>query len=96
MDSKQLIKKILATDINKNKIQSLDAVHRQKDWNHLQRRQQQRAIDNTMIQITLLYGFKKFHKGATTYTLNDRSLKRTRYAKYIDILRGLKVVCEQD
>ena len=66
-----------------------------KDRNHAQRRQQQRAINNLMIAITLTYGKKQRSHGDFTYTLTDRQLKKSPYAKFIHELRGLKVVCCQ-
>jgi hypothetical protein len=93
MDANRKITRIVETDGHKSEIGSLLTVERWKDTNHLQRRQQQRAISNAMIQVALMYGHKGFSRGATLYTLNDRSLRETPYYKYIDVLRGLTVVC---
>ena len=46
-----------------------------------------------MIQVALMYGRKRFNKGAMIFTLGDRTLQQTPYAKYTDVLRGLTVVC---
>ena len=64
-----------------------------KDFSHLKRRQQQRAIANEMISIAIAYGIKRYHRGAALYTLTDRQLKKSPYAKYTQELRGLTVVC---
>ena len=65
-----------------------------KDLNHLQRRQQQRAITNDMIQIAIAYGQERYdQRGATIYTLRDRQLKYSPYAKFTNALRGLQVIC---
>lgn len=61
----------------------------------MQRRQQQRAINNAMIQVALMYGRTSFNKGAMIFTLSDRALEQTPYAKFTDVLRGLTVVCLQ-
>jgi hypothetical protein len=65
-----------------------------KDINHLQRRQQQRAITNDMIKIAIAYGVRKFIYGAVTFTLTDQKLSHTPYTKFYDVLRGLRVVCK--
>ncbi len=93
MDAKQQINLIVERDANKSKIGTLRIAPRNKDGNHLQRRQQQRGINNTMIQVALMYGRKHFYKGAVIYTLNDRILKQTPYSQFTDALRGLRVVC---
>jgi hypothetical protein len=47
-----------------------------------------------MIQIAITYGQKRFdHHGATVYTLSDRLLKHSPYAKFTNALRGLQVIC---
>lgn len=94
MDTKKQISLILESDANKNKISTLKIAPKQKDSNHVQRRQQQRAINNTMIQVALMYGRKHFYKGAVIYTLNDRILRQTPYFRFTDALRGLRVVCQ--
>jgi hypothetical protein len=68
--------------------------HNSKDWDHFQRRKQQRAVNNDMIKIALAYGRKKFIYGAVTFTLTDRNLSDSPYTKFDDMLRGLRVVCQ--
>lgn len=93
MDANREIGNLVARDRQINKIGNLVAVHRQKDINHLERRQQQRAISTAMIKVAVMYGKKGFSRGAIVFTLNDRILKWTPYYKFIDVLRGLRVVC---
>ncbi|HIK28969.1 MAG: hypothetical protein N3E45_05115 [Oscillatoriaceae bacterium SKW80] len=93
METCRKISLIAKNDEHTREIGTLISVRRRKDLNHLQRRQQQRAITNSMIQIALTYGCKSFSRGALIFTLNDRSLRGTPYYKYINVLRGLRVVC---
>ncbi|WP_234488863.1 DUF4258 domain-containing protein [Oxynema sp. CENA135] len=93
MDANKKLTRLLERDSNCQAIGTISAVQRRKDRNHLERRQQQRAISNEMIKVALLYGKKGFSRGATVFTLNDRILAKTPYAKFIDLLRGLRVVC---
>ncbi len=93
MGTKKQLQLLVETDANKNKIGTLRIAPRNKDSNHVQRRQQQRAINNAMIQVALMYGRKHFYKGAVIYALNDRILKQTPYSQFTDALRGLRVVC---
>lgn len=93
MDANKKITRLVEKDENQTQIGILISVHRRKDTNHLQRRQQQRAISNAMIEVALMYGTKGFSRGALVFTLNDRSLRHSPYYQFIDVLRGLRVVC---
>jgi hypothetical protein len=93
MGSKKQLHLMIEGDANQDKIGTLKIAPRKQDSNHLQRRQQQRAINEAYIKICLLYGQKHHHKGALIFTLNDRILKQTPYAAFTDALRGLRVVC---
>lgn len=84
---------LLAADPNKQKLRPIRFIEKDKDPNHVERRHQQRAISEVMVQICLLYGAKKWIHGALTYTLSDRSLFNTPYYRHIELLRGLRVVC---
>lgn len=64
----------------------------EKDPLHVERKQQQRAINNNMILITLFYGIKKRSYQDLAYVITDRSLRNTIYEKYIDKLRGLTII----
>lgn len=65
---------------------------RKTDPNHAIRRMQQRAISEDAIQIALQYGQKTYSHGRQCFTLTDRILLKTPYAKRCDKLRGLCVV----
>ncbi|GAC1484561.1 MAG: hypothetical protein NVS2B14_21990 [Chamaesiphon sp.] len=93
MGTKKQLSSIFESDVNRSKIGILRSAPRNKDSSHLQRRQQQRAINDPMIKVALLYGHKHFNKGATIFTLNDRSLQQTPYSRFAGTLRGLRVVC---
>jgi hypothetical protein len=94
MNTHKQIQQIAATDELLEQLIALTPIRKPKDLNHLQRRQQQRAISNDMIQIAIAYGQKRFdHHGATVYTLSDRLLKHSPYAKFTNALRGLQVIC---
>lgn len=93
MGTQKQIYLMIKSDANQDKIGTLSIAPRRQDTNHLQRRQQQRAINEAYIKICLLYGQKHHHKGALIFTLNDRTLKQTPYAAFTDVLRGLRVVC---
>ena len=95
MYAKKQIGLLVESDANKDKIGTISIATTNKDANHVQRRQQQRAINNAMIQVALMYGRRRFNKGAMIFTLCDRTLHQTPYAKFTDVLRGLTVVCQQ-
>lgn len=92
MDTKKRLNLIIKSDSNQHKIGTLKIAPKQKDSNHLQRRKQQRGINNTMIQVALMYGHKHHYKGAVIYTLTDRILRQSPYFRFTDTLRGLRVV----
>jgi hypothetical protein len=94
MNTHKQIQQIAANDDRLTSKVDFTPICKLKDLNHLQRRQQQRAISNAMIQIAITYGQKRFdHHGATVYTLSDRLLKHSPYAKFTNALRGLQVIC---
>lgn len=94
MSIKKQLKLLIESDANKPKIYGLRIAPKHKDSNHLQRRKQQQAISNAMIQVALMYGRKHYNKGAVVFTLNDRNLRQTPYFQFTDALRGLRVVCQ--
>ena len=88
MNTHKQIQQIAATDDRLTSKVDSTTICKSKHLNHLQRRQQQRAITNDMIQIAIAYGQKRFdHHGSTIYTLSDRLLKSP-YAKFTNALRG--------
>jgi hypothetical protein len=96
MDTQKKIQHLVQIDSQMEQIGQLAIAHTRKDWNHLQRRQQQRAISEPMMRVALAYGKKRYDRGALVYTLNERILKHSPYAKFTDVLRGLTVVCLQE
>lgn len=88
---KQLSQLINSDDIIKT-LPRLEAFCSAKDSNHLNRRLQQRAISWDMVKLALAYGKQQYHSGATTWTLLDKSLEYTPYARFIDKLRGLRII----
>ena len=97
MNTHKQIQQIAATDNRLDPESNLTPIRKAKDLNHLERRQQQRAISNDMIRVAIAYGQQRFDRhGAIVYTLSDRNLKRSPYAKFTDTLRGLQVICSQD
>lgn len=71
---------------------SVDIVVNEKDPLHVERKQQQRAIDNNMVLIALFYGRKARTYQDISYTIVDRSLLGTPYEKYLSKLRGLTII----
>ena len=90
MSKQTQIYRIVQEDANISQLGPLTESH------HLQQRKQQRAINDDMIKVALTYGRKEYSYGALHFTLTDRSLHHTPYAKVMDALRGLRVVCSQD
>ncbi len=94
MNTHKQIQQIAATDDRLTSKVDFTPICKSKDLNHLQRRQQQRAITKEMMQIAIAYGQKRFdHRGAAIYTLSDRLLKHSPYSKFTNALRGLQVIC---
>lgn len=87
------LSQMLKNDTKVDQLVQMTPVTKPNDPNHLQRRQQQRAISNDMIKIAIIYGHRQFSHGALTFTLTDRNLRTTPYYRFIDALRGLRVVC---
>jgi hypothetical protein len=63
-----------------------------KDSNHFSRRLQQRAINWDMIRVAIAYGSFRYHSHAQTWTLLDKNLQFTPYERFIDKLRGLRII----
>ncbi|MBR8832131.1 MAG: hypothetical protein N5P05_004469 (plasmid) [Chroococcopsis gigantea SAG 12.99] len=95
MKKKVVINRLVEQDPEIQKSLKLSPVLFIGGESHIQRRQQQRAINDDMIKIALTYGRKEYSYGATRFTLTDRILRFTPYAKMTDALRGLRVVCKQ-
>lgn len=82
---------LIASDTKINRI-ILHTISNEKDLLHVERKQQQRAITNSMIFIALTYGRKERSFQDLSYKILDRSLLHTEYEKYLDKLRGLTVI----
>ncbi len=96
MNTHKHIQQIASTDHRLDPEIAYLSICKSKDPNHLERRQHQRAITREMIQIAIAYGQQRFdHHGAIIYTLSDRKLKSSPYARFTDTLRGLQVICLQ-
>ena len=95
MNTQKRLNQIFESDENRYKIGILKAKINSKDYNHMTRRKQQRAINETMMNIALLYGEKDFHCRDIRFTLLDKNLRNTVYAPFIDELRGLRVICKR-
>jgi hypothetical protein len=95
MSKQSTLNQLIEQDANIIPSETLSSCNSHKDSNHLQRRQQQRAINTAMIQVALTYGRQDYSHGAVRFTLTDRSLSHTPYAKMTDSLRGLRVICQQ-
>jgi hypothetical protein len=94
MNTHKQIQQIAVTDELLDRAIVHTSIRKPKDFNHLERRQQQRAISNDMIRVAIAYGQQRFDRhGAIIYTLSDRKLKCSPYAKFTDALRGLQVIC---
>jgi hypothetical protein len=92
MNTQKQLNQIFQSDENKYKVGSLKQKVSFQDPDHTQRRKQQRAINETMMKIALLYGEKDFHGNDIRVTILDKNLRNTIYAKFIDKLRGLRVI----
>ena len=71
---------------------TIDLFENEKDPLHVERKQQQRAIDNNMILVALHYGRKQRTYQDISYTIVDRSLIGTEYEKFLSKLRGLTII----
>lgn len=91
----QQIRQLLGQDSNFLMLPEIILSGSPADPNHTTRRMQQRAIAREMIEVALLYGKCERYSHATTYTLLDKTLTKTPYSKFIDKLRGLRVITQE-
>ncbi|MBD2655258.1 hypothetical protein H6G45_17565 [Synechocystis sp. FACHB-383] len=94
MGKQSTLNQLIQQDANIIPSEAITSFNSYKDDNHLQRRQQQRAINTAMIQVALTYGQQDYSHGAVRFTLTDRLLRQSPYAKMTDALRGLRVICQ--
>jgi Domain of unknown function (DUF4258) len=88
----QQLQALLYQDTKKPQLPPFSLDGPSRDPNHAQRRMQQRAISEEMIAVALLYGREEYHTHAKTFTILDKTLKNTPYSKFVDKLRGLRVI----
>ncbi|MEL6439842.1 MAG: DUF4258 domain-containing protein [Cyanobacteria bacterium J06621_8] len=88
---KQLHQIISSDEIVQN-LPEIDIFYSAKDLNHFNRRLQQRAINWDMIKLAIAYGKFEYFSQAQTWTLLDKNLKHTPYSRFIDKLRGLRII----
>ncbi|NJM76623.1 MAG: DUF4258 domain-containing protein [Acaryochloridaceae cyanobacterium RU_4_10] len=91
----QQIRQLLGQDSNLSTLPNFFLSGTASDPNHTTRRMQQRAIAIEMIEVALLYGKCERCSQATTYTLLDKTLRKTPYEKFLDKLRGLRVIAQE-
>jgi Domain of unknown function (DUF4258) len=89
------IRQLLGQDSNSSTLPAFTLSGTIADPTHTTRRMQQRAIAIEMIEVALLYGKCEHHSHATTYTLLDKTLRKTPYEKFLDKLRGLRVIAQE-
>jgi hypothetical protein len=63
-----------------------------KDSNHFSRRLQQRAINWDMIRVAIAYGSFQHYDRTQIWTLLDKNLQFTPYERFMDKLRGLRII----
>jgi hypothetical protein len=90
------LSQLVSKDDNINNLQQVEICCSQKDRNHFNRRLQQRAINWDMIRLAIAYGKFQHHAHAYTWTLLDRSLIQTPYARFVDKLRGLRIIATRN
>jgi hypothetical protein len=97
MNFHQQIKHLVQQDPNAATVAMFAPAPNLRDRNHFERRKQQRAISDAMIQLALVYGVRKrFSRGAVAYVLTANRLLKTPYKRFISELRGLTVLCTEE
>ncbi|MGB7414030.1 MAG: DUF4258 domain-containing protein [Thermosynechococcaceae cyanobacterium] len=86
---------LISSDDLVSELPQLEIHYSPRDRNHFRRRLQQRAISWDMIKLAIAYGRFEYHSRARTWTLLDRSLSHTPYSRFIDKLRGLRIIAAQ-
>jgi hypothetical protein len=91
----QQIRQLLGQDSNLSNLPKFVLSGSPADPDHTTRRMQQRAIAIEMIEVALLYGKCEQCNHATTYTILNKTLRKTPYEKFVDKLRGLRVIAQE-
>jgi hypothetical protein len=86
------LSQLISRDDSIYNLPQVEIFYSAKDHNHFNRRLQQRAINWDMIKLAIAYGKFQYYSHAQTWTLLDRSLIYTPYARFIDKLRGLRII----
>ncbi|MBD1904931.1 hypothetical protein NDI37_08795 [Funiculus sociatus GB2-A5] len=94
MSEKHNLSRLVQKDKNTRILDILASTNFNMDRNHLPRRQQ-RGINEPTIEVAITYGHQEFIRGRLTFTLTDRALRHTPYAKFSDKLRGIRVICTE-
>lgn len=92
MNLQKQLSQLISTDNLINSLPTITIFSTVKDHNHFNRRLQQRAINWDMIKLAIAYGQFEYHSQAKTWTLLDKNLKYTPYKKFINKLRGLRII----
>lgn len=92
MKFQKQLHQIASSDEIVQSLPPIDIFFSAKDHNHFDRRLQQRAINWDMIKLAIAYGQFEYFSQAKTWTLLDKNLIYTPYAKFIDKLRGLRII----
>jgi hypothetical protein len=92
MKFQKQLNQLVSCDRTINNLPQIKIHSLSKDRNHFSRRLQQRAINWDMVKLAIAYGRLEHFSQAYTWTLLDRNLLHTPYAKFIDKLRGLRII----
>lgn len=92
MKFQKQLHQIISFDETIQNLPEIDIFYSAKDHNHFNRRLQQRAINWDMIKLAIAYGKFQYHSHAKTWTLLDKNLKYTPYSRFVDKLRGLRII----
>ena len=92
MKFQKQLRQLVSCDDTINNLPQVEIFCYAKDFNHFNRRLQQRAINWDMIKLAIAYGKFQYYSQAQTWTLLDRSLIYTPYARFVDKLRGLRII----
>ena len=92
MKFQRQLHQLVNSDVVVQNLPEIDIFLSNKDRNHFNRRLQQRAINCDMIRLAIAYGKFEYFSKAQTWTLLDKNLLHTPYNKFIDKLRGLRII----
>lgn len=96
MNFQKALEETIKLDPNIKDLPNLEIYQNKKDENHMCRRLQQRAISWGMVKVAITYGRFQYFSHAKTWTLLDKNLRFTPYEKFMDKLRGLRIIAENN